>query len=212
MSNIIPSLDPANDHSLAGTLRFAFDKLTERTDTMLPAKIITYDRSSNRASVQIQISSTATNGTSVSRPQIASIPVLLLGGGGFLLSFNLKAGDLGWLLANDRDISNFLQAFAESKAATLRKKSFSDAIFVPDLMKDYTISGGDDCVLQNKSGTVKVALSNTKATISAPSVEISDGGGGTMTLSGGLMSIVGDVAVVGNIQATGSITPNFPPS
>jgi phage baseplate assembly protein gpV len=115
-----------------------------------------------------------TSDTTIKRAQLASIPVYQYGGGDFILSFPLKAGDLGWIKANDRDISIFLQSYANSAPNTIRKKSFSDALFYPDVMRGYIIAGEDanNAVLQNISGTVKVSLGADKIKVSAPTVEI----------------------------------------
>lgn len=224
MSNNNPSIDPADNESLAGSLRFAFNKLMQQTDGMLPAKIVAYDRATNRAQVQILITLITTDGSRVSRPQVASLPVLRLGGGGYFLSFPLNPGDLGWIMANDRDISLFLQEYVESPPNTSRIKNFSDALFIPDAMTGYTIDGADEDypVLSNLDGTVKIVLKPTGVEITSPLVTVNGDlfvtgtitGGEGISVSGGAgMSVTGDfnmtgnMLVNGNIGATGTITP-----
>lgn len=199
-----PDIDPANNESLAGTLRFAFYKMLQGVNGMLPAEVISYDRTNNRVQVQLLIAVVSTGGAQISRPQIASIPVLLLGGGDFFMSFNLNPGDLGWVIANDRDISLFLQTYSQAAPNTGRIKSFSDGVFIPSVMTGYTIAGGDlgKAILQNLDGTVKITLETGKITISAPLVEIDGYNPSIITPTGGTL------AVIGNITATGSITPN----
>lgn len=199
-----PDIDPANNGSLAGTIQFCFSKLLQNVNGMLPAKVISYDRKNNRVQVQLLIAVVTTTGAQVSRPQLASIPVLILGGGGFFLSYNLNPGDLGWVIANDRDISLFLQTYSQTSPNTARIKSFSDGIFIPDVMKSYNISPEDsgNVVLQSIDGTVKITLGTGKINISAPLVTIEGYNPSTITPSGGTL------AVIGNITATGTITPN----
>lgn len=201
-----PDIDPANNDSLSGLMRFAFYKLLQGVNGMLPAKVIAYDRTTNRVQVQLLIAVVTTNGAQISRPQIASLPVLVLGGGGFMLSFNLNPGDLGWVIANDRDISLFLQTYHQSAPNTGRIKNFADGLFVPDIMTGYTINSEDasNAVLQSTDGTVKISLGTGKITISAPLVEIDNYNPTTITPAGGIFQIVGA------IQATGSITPFTP--
>lgn len=204
MSNNNPSLNPANNGSLAGTLQFVFSKLTQKTDGMLPARVIKYDRDTNRVQVQMLITLITTDGSQVPRPQIASLPVILLGGGGFFLSFPIKEGDLGWVIANDRDISLFLQSYSQSPPNSERVKSFSDGVFIPDAMTNYTIDGDDDesIVIQSLDGSTKVAIgddlitikSPTKVNIDCPLVTVNP-------------TIPGLFAVNGNITASGTITP-----
>lgn len=192
MSYHKPSIDPANEGDLVGALRHILGKELQNLDGMLPAKVIAYDRVKNRATVQPLIMLLTTSHTTVPRASLASVPVYQIGGGGFLLNFNLKPGDLGWIKANDRDISLFLQSHAASAPNTIRKHSFSDAVFYPDVMKGYTIAGEDaeNAVLQNLDGSVKLSLAATKLTlkVGGVSLEVSSSGvaitGGTVTHNG----------------------------
>lgn len=237
MRSNAPDIDPANNGSLAGTLQFCMRKFAQGLDGMLPAKVINYDRTSNRVQVQLLIAMVTTQGTQVSRPQIASIPVMVFGGGNFFLSFPLNPGDIGWVLANDRDISLFLQTYQEAAPNTFRINNFSDGVFVPDIMHGYTIASEDDnsVVLQNLDGTIKISLQSDRIKLTAPLVEITGGlqvdgvitGEGIsaltinapvvaqqgLTVSGGspnALLVTGEVRVVGDITASGSITPNVP--
>lgn len=210
-----PSIDPANNETLAGSLRFAFSKLTQQIDGALPAKVILYDRVKNRVQVQLLIKMITTDGSLVSRAQIASIPVLVLGGGGYMLNFPLNPGDLGWVIANDRDISLFLQSYIESPPNTTRVKQFSDGVFIPDVMRGYTISDddADSVVLSSTDGSIKISLGAASVTITAPVVNVV----GALNAEGGLsgsggsgpnpFTLTGNLLVTGNIGATGSITP-----
>lgn len=220
MSNAPPSIDPADQNSLVGAFRFIFSKLLQDVNGMLPARVISFDRTLNRAQVQPLIAVVNTNQEQISRAEIASVPVFQLGGGGFLLNFNLNPGDLGWILANDRDISLFLQSYQEEKPNTNRKNNFSDSLFVPHVMTGYSINEEDaeHAVLQNLDGTVRIAMWPTKVKITAPEGLEVDGlitATGGITVSGGTgfnvtgnMNLTGNIAVVGNITATGDITPH----
>lgn len=155
-----PSRDPTNDDSLVGMARQILDKFLQGVDDMLPATVVAYDRVTNRAQIQPMIMMLTTGNSTVARAQVASIPVLQYGGGGFFLGFNLKPGDFGWVKANDRDTSLFLQSGAADKPNTLRKHSFEDALFIPDILRGFTINPEDmeNAVLQSKDGTVRIAL------------------------------------------------------
>src|SRR5216683_3170299 len=100
MNNYNPSLqfDPAANDTLVGVLNFILPKFMRGIDGMLPAKVVAYDRLDDPRFVQVQplIPYLTTGNTTVSRPQIAKIPVYTPGGGGFFISFNLLPGDLGW--------------------------------------------------------------------------------------------------------------------
>jgi hypothetical protein len=165
-----PSIDPANEGSLVGTLRTVFGKLLQDVNGMLPARVIAYDRVTNRAQVQPMIAVLTTDGSQVPRAQIASLPVLQIGGGGHILDFNLVNGDLGWILASDRDISLFLQGYSQAKPNTERKCNFADSLFIPDVMKDIVIDAEDsaNAVFQSKDSTVRVALWPEFVKLTAP--------------------------------------------
>lgn len=165
-----PSRNPANDDSLVGVLRQVLDKFLLGVDDMLPAQVIAFDRNSNRAQVKPLIKLLTTEGQEVERPQIASVPVFQIGGGGMVLNFNLKPGDLGWIKANDRDISLSMQSGGEAKPNSFRKHSFEDGVFFPDAMRNFVIQGEDaeNAVLQTMDGNVRVAIWPEFVKVTAP--------------------------------------------
>ena len=63
--------------------------------------------------------------------QVASVPVFQISMGGFAINFPCNPGDLGWLKANDRDISMFKQTGQQAQPNTQRKHSFEDANLHP---------------------------------------------------------------------------------
>ncbi len=197
MSNNNPSLDPANNDTLAGAVTFAFSKMMQNVNGMLPAKVISYDRPNNRAQVQLLIDIVGTDGTQYNRPQLASIPVFVYGGGGFRLSFPLIPGNLGWVLANDRDISNFLSSYSQCAPNTARVKQFSDGVFFPDAMTGLnTISGGDanNVVLQNNTGTATISISPAGVvTITSNKLDINLGNLATVLAINGTVNVSGTV-------------------
>ena len=188
-----PSGNVAESETLAGVISFAFRKMQQQTDDMLPAKVVSYDRETNRAKVQPLIAFVDTASQQLSRAPVGSVPVLQLGGGGFVLSFPIQPGDLGWIKANDRDISAFKQSLAPSAPPTQRQKSFEDAMFIPDTMfKSVTIHGEDDesVVLQSLSGGARISISGDKIKLTAPEIEFDtpllsmSNSGGTITIGG----------------------------
>jgi|SRR6185437_14890520 len=226
-SNNNPSINPADNDSLIGTMRFAFNKMLQDVNGMLPARVMAFDRQKNRVQVQPLIAVLTTDGSQVSRAQIASLPVLQIGGGNFMLNFNLKENDLGWILANDRDISLFLQSYSEAKPNTLRKNNFADSLFIPNiLVQNYNIASEDleNAVLQSIDGKVKLSFGTDKikATVADDTntaafeifpdhVEITALGGlivnGAITATGGLsVTGGGGFSITGNMNMTGNMT------
>jgi hypothetical protein len=169
------SFNQANRDNLAGLLQFFMHKYIQNVDDMLPAKVIAYDRTSNRARVQPLINMVSTEDKIVPRAQIASVPVMQLGGGGFVVSPPIVTGDLGWIKANDRDISFFKQGMNQSQPNTQRLHSFEDALFIPDTMLNgFTIAPEDEnnFVIQNSNGNVKISWWQNLLKIIAPRVGI----------------------------------------
>lgn len=175
MTNVaIPSYDAADRDSLAGVLKLAFRKSIEGTDGQLPCQVVSYNRTTNRALVQPLISIILTSGQQVVRAQIASVPVLSLGGGGFAITFPLQPGDKGWIEASDQDISLFMQQMQQSKPNTFRIHSFEDGRFIPDAFAQYTYSNADaaNMVIQSYDGTVKIVLGPSVINLDAPNVNV----------------------------------------
>lgn len=157
-----PNTDQANEDNLSGQTKELFKKwLREEVDDCLPARVVSYDDTTNRAVIQPVVMIGTTDGSKVSRAQIANIPVFRFGGGGMFIRFPLKAGDLGWLKANDRDISLIMQSGGgEEWPNTVRLHSFSDALFFPDTLKAWIIDGAntENAVWQTLDGKTCIAL------------------------------------------------------
>ena len=155
-----PSRNPADDDTLAGLLHVVLKKFLQDVDNMLPAKVINYNRTTNLAQVQPLINIVTTNNDQLARPQILSVPVVQIGGGGFMLNFPIKTGDLGFIKSNDRDISLFLQTAQQSVPNTGRFHSFSDAVFIPTVLLGYTIAASDstNVVLQSLNGSIRLSM------------------------------------------------------
>ena len=202
----IPSIDPANNDSLVGTISFAFSKMLQNVNGMLPAQVMNYDRETNRVQVQILITMISTSGEQMPRPVVGSVPVIIMGGGGFSLSFPINPGDLGWIMAADRDISLFLQSYSQSPPNSNRVKNFADGLFIPDAMKTYNYSSSTEGYfeLQSNDGTLNISMGVNPATtakeINLVAQRIN------MNINNGL----GFLAVTGNIAATGTIIPSLP--
>ena len=190
MAITIPSRNPADDGPMAGVLKVVARKNAENTDGQLPAIVIDYDRTLNTATVLPLIDRVQTNGEVMPRAQLASVPVLALGGGGFCITFPLQPGDFGWIEASDRDISLFLQNMAESAPNTFRIHSFDDARFIPDVFHQYTYSDDDagNMVIQSLDGMTKVAIGPGIVVVKADSVSVTSA---SVTITSDATAVVG---------------------
>jgi len=158
--NAPPSVDPANDDSLLGMAKTILRKFLQGVDDCLPARVVSFDRDANVATLAPMVALLTTAGAQVARAQVSDVPVFRFGGGGMLISFNLKPGDFGWLKACDRDISMFLQSGSGGPPNTLRMHTFEDAMFFPDAMRDVELNPEDEenAVFQTLDGKYRVAI------------------------------------------------------
>jgi hypothetical protein len=141
--NSQPSVNPADEDSLAGLMRLVMTKTMQSMDGRMPARVIAYDRATNRATLQPVIKMVGTDGREVARAPVASVRVYQFGNGRFSLSLPIKEGDLGWLHAGDRDTSAFLQDHKDGPPNTARMHSFQDGVFYPDAMKYGNVGATD---------------------------------------------------------------------
>lgn len=173
-----PSRNLDDDSDLTGVLELAIRKALLKHDDMLPAKIISWNRSTNRAQIEILYMVTMTDGSVHQKGAPAEVPTLALGGGGNVLVWPLKAGDLGWIKATDRDISLFLQSYKVDRGASRRIHCFEDGVFIPDAMKGFVMADANAACLQTLDGKSSVAVKNGSITFTVGStwLKITDSG------------------------------------
>lgn len=192
VDSVQPSVNPADSGDLSGALMQILNKyLQNNIDDMIPARVVSYDATLQRVRVQPLVQIMDTAGGLRSREQI-NVPVYTMGAGNALLRFNIQSDDLGWIKANDRDISLYLESFEESAPNTFRKHSFADAVFFPDVLRRFTASADDSsalAVLQNMKGTVRVSIFEDRLDLTAPAVNIN-----------------GDTMIDGALSTTGKIS------
>tara|TARA_R110000765_G_scaffold269029_2_gene368030 strand:- start:723 stop:1463 length:741 start_codon:yes stop_codon:yes gene_type:complete len=150
--------------------------------------IVTKVVSRTKVNVRPLIKLVAKDGRSYDRDIIEGVPVFTAGAGDRFISFPIAVGNLGWIDASDRDISLFIQSYEISEPPTSRMHSFSDARFVPDIMTNITVAAEDSAaiVIQNRGGTVKIALDDDEIRIKNNAVSlVIDGSSVTGVAPGG---------------------------
>ncbi len=157
-SNMTPSRKPGDEEDSGSALTFILRKYLQRVNDTLPARVVSYDRDTNRAQLELMYQQTFTDGSTMQMSAPVETPALQIGGGGMVLNFPLTAGDLGWIKATDRDISLFLQSYEAERGNTERMHSFEDALFIPDVMKGWYIDDPAAAVLQTLDGGTSIAL------------------------------------------------------
>jgi len=198
-NSVIPSYNPADINSESGQQDFLFDKFAGRIEKIAPAQIVSYDRQKNRAEVQILNQSITSEGGKISRKVLNDIPALMLYGGGYVLSFPIKEGDIGWICAADRNISIFKQTLKMFAPATYEKHKYKDSFFVPNYINGFTYTTDDEnaVLLTSTDGLTKISIKDGQTTITSANI----------TLNGNL-TVNGTVATSSTITAVGEITGN----
>lgn len=196
---------------LATAVQHAISHASYNDETMLPAIVISYDRDDNLATVQPLIQIENVSGGYQSRHKLTQINVLSLGGGGFHVSFPLNEGDLGWIVAGDRDLAIFRQELKESPPNTSIPKTFANGLFVPDVMRKYTINSEDASamVIQSIDGETRISIRDDNIKITAPTKFLVDCPAseftGNVTIDKNLI-VTGDTTIAGLTTANGGFT------
>ena len=185
ITKTIPLHNPADENTLDGLNNVLIDKISMGIQNVIPAIVQSYDKATNRAIVKPAITGVASQGQKISKEPYIDIPVLNLSGGGFIISFPIKQGDTGWLVACDRNISIFKQNLTESAPNDYRKHKFEDGFFIPDKINNTPSSNTNSLLIQNSTGTIQLELTDTG------------------------LNITGDTSIVGNLTVSTGETGSF---
>ncbi|MBQ2285204.1 MAG: hypothetical protein II244_06030 [Clostridia bacterium] len=171
ITKTIPAHNPADENTLDGLNNLLTDKISMGIQSATPAIVQSYNKNTNRAVVKPAITGVASQGQKISKEPYIDIPVLKLSGGGVTMSFPIKPGDTGWLIACDRNISIFKQNLQESAPNDYRKHKFEDSFFIPDSING---SGSDDFTIQSASQIFSIGDE-----INASTLKVGNGATGT---------------------------------
>ena len=209
------SYSPSTEDSDAISLSYIFSQMMNKYKWITPAIVKEYNRKSNIVTAQPAMQEMAMNNEAVTLCEI-DVPCYVAGGGGWVTSYPLKKGDTGWLLTNDRDISEFLSTKQVSKPNTYRKHDYADSVFLPDFISGFMHKSEDDnaVVLQNKNGNIKVAIDDSSMRITFANTQVvinKDGINITAKeaqVTADNIKINGNVSVDGQLLVTGDIQSN----
>jgi len=199
------TVNPTNLDSLTGSFKEILKKERQNTDGMIPAIVMSYNRSTNRVNVRPAITLIDQQNRTIPRNPILNLPVDQPGGGGFIINFPLKIGDLGYIIAGDRDPTNYLINGQQARPASEIFKQFAFGVFRPAPLNNYTISSGDqeNLVIQSIDGSTKLTLSQNTITINAQNINIISVGNTTLNAASLIASISGSASIT-----AGAVTVN----
>lgn len=98
-------------------------------------------------------------------PPLIDVPVIVIGGGGFNMTFPIAKGDECILIFNDRSIDNWFQSGQVGAVSSPRAHSVSDAIALVGLQNLTRLITGYDASrasLRNKANTVRMGVGASK--------------------------------------------------
>ena len=194
ITKTIPAYNPADANTLSGLNNILQDKLSMNIECAIPGIVQSYDRTTNRAVIKPAITGVASLGQKVPKEPLINIPVFCMSGGGIVMSFPVKTGDTGWLIANDRNISIFKQKLEESAPNDYRKHNFLDAFFLPDKINDISINDADAFVL---------AANSTKFSLKENNIAFNTQ---TFSIEATATNITSNINATGSLTVTGATT------
>lgn len=201
MSDLKPLLNGTQEDKsrLSAAIAAVINSNNYKFECMTPARVIHFDRARNVATVQPLITWVDLSDRAKERGQYAEIPVISIGGGGFHISFPLVRGDIGWIHAADRDMSQFLKSLQMAKPNTGRCHKFEDGMFIPDVFRQYTISGEDSgaMVIQSTSSATRISIRQDNIKITTPSL---------VTIDSPLSKFTGNVEIAGDVIMAKTLT------
>lgn len=136
MSSSQPLPESPRTPTLAEVIRAAMDHRLRQVHVALPGRVESYNAEEQRADVQPMIQEltpTRAGGELLeSLPVIPSVPVAFPRGGGYFLTFPIKAGDFVTLVFAERSIDTWVAGDgAEKNPDDFRTHDLSDAIAIP---------------------------------------------------------------------------------
>lgn len=198
----------ANQDSLTGLMENLRARIMKDIQKTLPCRVVSVSSDRRFVKVKLQIVMIDVNGNPISRQEEIEIQTYTSGAGGLFISFPVKVGDTGWIDASDRDISVFLQNLQESEPPTSRMHSFNDGRFIPDIMKDYTISSEDNdyLVIGKADGSIKISIGDEIRIVNGSAFVVVDGSSvkgvapGGFDLNGCVIDSSGNVTTASGIS------------
>lgn len=161
--------------SLPDAVRLAILSQLNNIHTALPGQIVSYDYTTQKATIQPTVSKAWTDGTSTVMPILNSVPVIFPQAGGASLTFPVNVGDPCLILCCERSIDEWLASGNVGKPADPRKFALSDAVAIMGLMPFNstfpTRSNNTDLILEyagsaitiTSTGAVKINTATTLA-------------------------------------------------
>lgn len=170
--------------TLATLLEAKAMELARRLNCVQIGTIEAFNASEQTASISLNFKRVI-NDTLKDYAVLVQVPCIVLNGGGGGLSFPISKGDTCVVFFNDRNMDNWFATGAVMEPDSARTHDMSDGIALvgirslANLLSGYLTDG------------VKLWYNNCQITLKNGSLTIDNGGGGTVVLNGGNITITG---------------------
>lgn len=141
------------DLTLEQAVLMAIDAAKSQVWTALPGKVLSWDSTSQRATVQPLVQDVE---PVRKLPSIPEVPVVFQRAGGFVLSLPIEPGDTGLLVFCALSPSSWMRSGGEGAPQDQRRHALSSAVFLPGLSRDALLSVPDTATLGKASNLLNV--------------------------------------------------------
>lgn len=165
--NFIPPDFLLEKNNLEGFSDILIERVMRELNVSVPGEIIAYNTSTTLATVKILANLITSAGQILENLIVSNVQVAIYSGGGYLISAPLEPGDKGYLIAADYDLTMYKQNGNTFSPLTSRTHEFNDSLFLPCILKDYTIpnSNKNGLSIQTNDGSTSILIENGKITL-----------------------------------------------
>lgn len=146
-------------------------------ESAIPAVVISYDRTNNMVTCRGAVNRIDADGNSYTRTEM-EVPCFNPCGSGIGINFPLAEGDTGWVVAADRDTTNFQNTRAVSDPNSLDLHRYSFGFFIPDIIHGFTINPDDAgaLVIETTDAATRISIKDQRVKITRNNVSLETNG------------------------------------
>lgn len=162
--------------SLEEAIRLSIWNVLDGVNTAFPAKVESYDYTSQKASIKPLLKKRYIDNTVIEMPKIVGVPVHFQRSGGASFTFPIKKGDTGLAICAQRSLDKWLSEGSEAAPKNRRKFDISDAVFFPGIIpfsEKSLAENNDDVLLVYDNFKIKIDKAG-KLSIGKGDVELLD--------------------------------------
>ena len=164
MINGAPERNIGPVEKIRTAIRTIVDDAVRDLHTAIPGEIVSYDSSTQRATVKVSIKRATVAGATFEVPEITEAPVVFPRSGEYQITYPLAAGDGCLILFSERSLDTWKpNGGTVEPSEIVRFHDYTDALVLPGLCADCTgleVDSGDEDALVIQSSSAKVVLAS----------------------------------------------------